>query len=213
MPRRRTQYRRKTDAIPDAFPQRQHASGLPWAEIARRLGVAPLTIRRWRYKGVIRRELIHVDTGMMALKRNTCTSPGEQATGPVHQNRFLPTVPRRLGGAARHQDCEASSLRAGRGLVRLQPGKKSSRPPVNRFGCPSPSFRTQPVAAVQERLRRRLAGGLGSLGVARGQPAPEQLSLVRRHTLAKQQGLSELFEANSLRRLRRPAVAGGGLPQ
>ena len=56
MPRRRTQYRRKTDAIPDAFPQRlvwfQHASGLPWAEIARRLGVAPLTIRRWRYKGV-----------------------------------------------------------------------------------------------------------------------------------------------------------------
>ena len=67
MPRRRTQYRRKTDAIPDAFPQRQHASGLPWAEIARRLGVAPLTIRRWRYKGVIRRELIHVDTGMMAL--------------------------------------------------------------------------------------------------------------------------------------------------
>ena len=52
MLRRRTQYRRKTDAIPDAFPQRQHASGLPWAEIARRLGVAPLTIRRWRYKGV-----------------------------------------------------------------------------------------------------------------------------------------------------------------
>ena len=51
MPRRRIQqYRRKTDAIPDAFPQRlvwfQHASGLPWAEIARRLGVAPLTIRR-----------------------------------------------------------------------------------------------------------------------------------------------------------------------
>ncbi len=56
MPRQRTQYRRKTDAIPDAFPQRLawflHASGLPRAEIARRLGVAPLTIRRWRYKGV-----------------------------------------------------------------------------------------------------------------------------------------------------------------
>ena len=30
----------------------QHASGLPWAEIARRLGVAPLTIRRWRDRGV-----------------------------------------------------------------------------------------------------------------------------------------------------------------
>ena len=56
MPRQRTQYRRRTYPFPDDFPQRlawfQHASGLPWAEIARRLGVAPLTIRRWRYKGV-----------------------------------------------------------------------------------------------------------------------------------------------------------------
>ena len=56
MPRQPTQYRRKPHATPDHFPQRlewfQHASGLTWAEIARRLGISPITIRRWRYKGV-----------------------------------------------------------------------------------------------------------------------------------------------------------------
>ena len=56
MPRQRTQHTRRTYPFPDDFPQRlvwfKHASGLSWAEIARRLGVAPLTIRRWRYKGV-----------------------------------------------------------------------------------------------------------------------------------------------------------------
>ena len=56
MPRRRTQYRRKTDAIPDAFPQRlvwfKHASGLSWVEIARRLGIDPVTVRRWWQRGV-----------------------------------------------------------------------------------------------------------------------------------------------------------------
>ena len=41
---------------PADFPQRLERfkveSGLSWGEIARRLGTYPLTIRRWRYKGV-----------------------------------------------------------------------------------------------------------------------------------------------------------------
>ena len=56
MPRQLTRYRRKAHATPDDFPQRlgwfQHASGLTWAEIARRLRISPITIRRWWKRGV-----------------------------------------------------------------------------------------------------------------------------------------------------------------
>ena len=56
MPRQRTYYSPMTHVFPDDFPQRlerfKEESGLPWAEIARRVGTYPLTIRRWRYKGV-----------------------------------------------------------------------------------------------------------------------------------------------------------------
>ena len=56
MPRQRTQYRRTPHAFPDDFPQRlvwfKHASGLSWVEIARRLGVDPVTVRRWWQRGV-----------------------------------------------------------------------------------------------------------------------------------------------------------------
>ena len=42
--------------VPDDFPQRlawfKHASGLSWVEIARRLGVDPVTVRRWWQRGV-----------------------------------------------------------------------------------------------------------------------------------------------------------------
>ena len=54
--RQRTQYRRKPHAFPDDFPQRvvwfKHASGLSWVEIARRLGVDSVTVRRWWQRGV-----------------------------------------------------------------------------------------------------------------------------------------------------------------
>ena len=56
MPKQRTYYSLRTHVFPDDFPQRLERfkveSGLSWAEIARRLGTYPLTIRRWRYKGV-----------------------------------------------------------------------------------------------------------------------------------------------------------------
>ena len=56
MPRQRTQYRTKPHGFPDDFPQRlvwfKHASGLSWVEIARRLGVDPVTVRRWWQRGV-----------------------------------------------------------------------------------------------------------------------------------------------------------------
>ena len=56
MPRQRTYYSRRTHVFPDDFPQRlerfKEESGLSWSEIARLLRTYPLTIRRWRYKGV-----------------------------------------------------------------------------------------------------------------------------------------------------------------
>ena len=62
MPRQRTYYSGRTHVFPGDFPQRLERfkveSGLPWAEIARRLRTYPLTIRRWRYKGV-RPDLAH----------------------------------------------------------------------------------------------------------------------------------------------------------
>ncbi len=56
MPRQRVRHNRRAQPVPDDFPQRlgwfKHASGLSWAEIARRIGVAPITVRRWRNAGV-----------------------------------------------------------------------------------------------------------------------------------------------------------------
>ena len=51
MPRQRTLYITRTQAFPGDFPHRlkrfQRESGLSWSEISRRLGIYPLTIRRW----------------------------------------------------------------------------------------------------------------------------------------------------------------------
>ena len=50
MQRPRTNHNERVYALPDDFQQRQvwsrHASGLTWAEIARRLGIDLITIRR-----------------------------------------------------------------------------------------------------------------------------------------------------------------------
>ena len=51
MPRQRIHHTRETYGFPDDFPERlkrfQAESGLSWAEIARRLGIHPYTMRRW----------------------------------------------------------------------------------------------------------------------------------------------------------------------
>ena len=56
MPRQRIRHSRITYEFPDDFPQRlvrfKEASGLSWAELARRLGTFPLTVRRWWKLGV-----------------------------------------------------------------------------------------------------------------------------------------------------------------
>ena len=69
MPRQRTNHSRRVYVLPDDFPERlkrfHRESGLPWAEIARRIETYPLTIRRWRCQGV-RPNLRH-QTALLAL--------------------------------------------------------------------------------------------------------------------------------------------------
>ena len=56
MPRQRTHHSRRTYVFPDDFPERlvrfKEESDLPWAEIARRLGTYPHTVKRWWKEGV-----------------------------------------------------------------------------------------------------------------------------------------------------------------
>ncbi len=56
MPRQRTHHTRSTCDLLDDFPERlkrfREASGLTWAELSRRLGTHPQTLRRWRDDGV-----------------------------------------------------------------------------------------------------------------------------------------------------------------
>ena len=56
MPRQRIHHSLNTYDFPSDFPERlvrfKEASGLSWAEMARRLGTHPQTIRRWRDEGV-----------------------------------------------------------------------------------------------------------------------------------------------------------------
>ena len=52
MPRQRTHHSRITYVFPDDFPHRlerfKEESGLSWAEVARRLGISPLNMGRWK---------------------------------------------------------------------------------------------------------------------------------------------------------------------
>ena len=57
MPRQYTHHSRIVYAFPDDFPERlkrfKEESGLSWAELRRRLGADPETVRHWRDKGVL----------------------------------------------------------------------------------------------------------------------------------------------------------------
>ena len=57
MPRQRIHHTRELHGFPVAFPERlvrfKEESKLPWAEINRRLGTHPETVRRWRDKDVL----------------------------------------------------------------------------------------------------------------------------------------------------------------
>ena len=52
MPRQRTRHRRAVRSYLDGFPESlerlKEATGLSWAELARRIGTDTLTLRRWR---------------------------------------------------------------------------------------------------------------------------------------------------------------------
>ena len=52
MPRQHIHHRRTAYRFPEDFPERlrreKEESKLPWAEIARRIGTHPFTVKRWR---------------------------------------------------------------------------------------------------------------------------------------------------------------------
>ena len=52
MPRQRIHHSRVTYDFPERLVRFKEESGLPWAEMNRRLGTDPHTIRRWRKEGV-----------------------------------------------------------------------------------------------------------------------------------------------------------------
>ncbi len=52
MPRQRANYRRRTYDFPQRLVRFKEESGFSWAEMNRRLGTDPHTIRRWRDKGM-----------------------------------------------------------------------------------------------------------------------------------------------------------------
>ena len=62
MPRQRIDHSRIVYAFPEDFPQRmkrfQQGSGLPWAELDRRLGTYPYTVWHW-YEGGVRSHFWH----------------------------------------------------------------------------------------------------------------------------------------------------------
>ena len=62
MPNQRIDHSRIVYVLPSDFPERlkllQEESGLPWAEIARRLGTYPYTLWRW-YEGGVRPHFRH----------------------------------------------------------------------------------------------------------------------------------------------------------
>ena len=160
MPRQRTHYSGRTHVFPGDFPQRLERfkveSGLPWAEIARRLRTYPLTIRRWRYKGVRPtwltrwRCLIWPTTWAWAISSPSGASSAKPGT----------KCPARLGAPVGQRECsgrmrpsmQRSQEGTGTSMMRLQPkGETRNRP--KDAGC-GPDWMKAP--ALARRLRHLL---------------------------------------------------------
>ena len=59
MPRQRIQHSRRTDDFPQRLKRFQEESGLPWSEIARRIGTYRPTVWRWA-EGRVRPNVKHM---------------------------------------------------------------------------------------------------------------------------------------------------------
>ena len=92
MPRQRVHHRcGEYYVFPDDFAQClvrfKEASELPWAEIARRLGANPRTVRRWHNDGI--RPNAHYLVGLQALARDL----GLERLLPTIRVRRVPVYP------------------------------------------------------------------------------------------------------------------------
>ena len=94
MPRQRTHHTRATHDLLDGFPERlrrfKEASGLTWAELSRRLGTHPQTLRRWRNEGV-RPNARHLMAllalaGSLGLDHLLASGDGRPHAGPGFNN-------------------------------------------------------------------------------------------------------------------------------
>ena len=83
MPRQRIHHSRETYDFPGDFPQRlerfKGESGLPWAELHRRLGTSALNLRLWKDKGV--RPILRHQMALLELAEElglaTCSPIGD----------------------------------------------------------------------------------------------------------------------------------------
>ncbi len=101
MPRQRTHHTRCTHDLLDGFPQRltrfREASGLTWAELGRRLGTHPQTLRRWRNEGA-RPNARHLMAllqvaASLGLEHLLVSGNGRTHAGPDSNNNTANTTP------------------------------------------------------------------------------------------------------------------------
>ena len=131
MPRQRIHHSRIIYVLPEDFPERlerfQEESGLSWAEIARRLGIYPHTIWRWRKKGVrpnIRQQMAlldladslglgHIFTDWRARRETRHETPGPAGSGCRSERVPRPNEPprRKVSQAGRRRASEAAMSR------------------------------------------------------------------------------------------------------
>ena len=132
MPRQRTHHSRSDlPGFPDDFPQRlvrfKEESGLPWAELARRLGSYPHTMKRWWKEGVrthFRHQMALLaladDLGLGQLFTDWSIRPetGNGMPGSAGGDRSSARVVRPAAARCKSPKRKAARRRGGRGLDR-----------------------------------------------------------------------------------------------